>query len=365
MSASAPTLIPAGTVFTAEEITDWADRGRRTLEEALTEADLLVSAPHAGAAIPAELAPYLAPELTKRLQHDFTDCTTAAIVRRWAQIDPRVVAVINPHPRMVRDPNRAKPADVVATLREALDRVAAAGRWQRVDLSGVDAIRPVTFSFFPILDVPGDADGLTRLCEDFARVAEQGLGVYERTRDALLDRMLERASDNGGRVTTLSFHDTMNTTTTPEGAVVVARDPKDRLPAVVALSNRGDAEGESRGDDDRPTMAPARLRALAEAHRRGFEVAAADDVLLNQPYLGSQEIVAARARFADFHAAHPGSGVVTDAVQAEFLREFLLGERATAQIQRPGTDWPAAAPEQVDRVAQACKRAWADFRSGS
>lgn len=369
MTAEAPTLIPAGTSFTADDITFWADRDRRSLDEAIDEADLVVSCPHSGAAIPEELAGYLAPELTRRLQHDFSDCSTAAIVRRWAQIDPRIVYVENPHPRMVRDPNRAKPADVVATLREAIERVRAAGAWNPVDLTGVDAIRPVTFSFFPILRLPDTAEELERLCADFAAVAERGLGVYERTRDELLERFLEAktaqaAAGRPAAVTTLSFHDTMNTTTTPDGAVNVARQPKDRLPAVVALSNRGDVDGESRDvDGDAPTMDPSRLRALAAAHREGFAVGDPDAVLLNAPYLGSQEIIQARARFQAYHAEHPASPVTTDAVQAEFLREFLLGAAATAQIHSPGTGWPEADPAQVDAIAQACRRSWDVYRA--
>ena len=63
--------------------------------------------------------------------------------------DPRIVAVVNPHPRMVRDPNRPRPYDIRTQLRAAFERVAAAGPMNRVDLAGVDPIRPVTFSFFP------------------------------------------------------------------------------------------------------------------------------------------------------------------------------------------------------------------------
>lgn len=183
-------LIPAGTVFTAEQITHYATPDERSLEQAIAEADLLVSTPHSGAAIPAEIAEFLAPTLTKRLQYDYSDVATAAIVRRWAEIDPRIIAVINPHPRLIRDPNRAKPADVGGDLSTAIARVRDAGPWQAVDLSGVDAIRPVTFSFFPILEVPESATEVSRLVQTFVATAEQGLGVYERTRDDLTERFL-------------------------------------------------------------------------------------------------------------------------------------------------------------------------------
>lgn len=367
MTSAALSFILAGTTFAADEITFWADREGRSLEQAIAEADLLVSCPHAGAAIPAELAEWLAPELTRRLQFDFTDYSTATIVRRWAEIDPRVVVVENPHPRMVRDPNRAKPDDVVATLREAVERVAAAGQWNQVDLTGVDAIRPVTFSFFPILRVPESPEELERLCTDFGEAGERGVDVYEHTRDELIDRFLtvksaQAAEAGGSRFTTLSFHDTMNTTTTPEGAVNVVREAKDRLPAVVALSNRGDIKGEERTPKDRPTMGSERLRTLAAAHRDGFAVSDPKSVQLNQPYLGSQEIIQAQDRFAAFHIEHPESLLVTDAVQAEFLREFLLGATATAELQTPGDGWPEADPTHIDAIAQACKASWDRYR---
>lgn len=356
-------LIPAGHTFSPEEITVYANPESRTLDEAIADADVLISAPHAGAAIPEELAPFLSPELTRRLQYDFTDVATNAIVRRWASIDPRVIAVVNPHPRLVRDPNRAKPADIAGDLATAIERTREAGPWQKVDLSGVDAIRPVTFSFFPILEVPTDDAALKQLVSTFVEVGERGLGVYERVRDELMERMLQHAIDTSGRFTRLSFHDTMNTTTTREGAVSVPRDEKDRLPNVVALSNRGGARGESRDPADPPTMNPARLRTLAEAHRAGFRVAHAGDVALNKPYLGSQEIISARARFVEAADDAARTGAELDAVQAEFLREFLLGDAAASVLHEPGTDWITEDPTHVDEIAQACKRAWDLYRA--
>ena len=356
-------LIPAGTVFTPERITHYADPDSRSLDEAIAHADLLVTTPHSGAAIPEELTEFLSPALTRRLQYDFSDVATAAIVRRWAEIDPRIVAVINPHPRLVRDPNRRKPADVRADLATAIERVREAGPWQRVDLSGVDAVRPVTFSFFPILEIPETEAGLERLVDAFAETAERGLGVYERTREALTERFVARGLERGGSFTRLSFHDTMNTTTTRDGAVSVERAAADRLPRVVALSNRGDANGEERDPADPPTMDPAALRALADAHRTGFEVSEPSDVLLNQPYLGSEEILAAGTRFRELRSDAAAAGLRLGAVQAEFLREYLLGPAAAAELREPGTDWVAEDPAHIDAVAHACKRAWDAFRA--
>lgn len=368
MSNEALDLIPAGTVFTPEQITHYANADARTLDEAIADADLLVATPHSGAAIPEEVAEFLSPALTRRLQYDFTDVATASIVRRWAEIDPRIVAVINPHPRLVRDPNRKKPEDVRADLTAAIERVRAAGAWNKVDLTGVDAIRPVTFSFFPILEVPKTEAELQRLVDTFAETAEQGLGVYERTREALTERFIAQGLKRGGTFTRLSFHDTMNTTTTRDGAVNVARAEADRLPPVVSLSNRGDAQGEARSDaapGDLPTMDPAALRALADAHREGFRVANHDDVLLNKPYLGSEEIRAGGAHFHELGAKAAAAGLRLGAVQAEFLREYLLGDAAVAVLHEPGTEWIEEDPAHIDEIAHACKRAWDAFREAS
>ncbi|MBH0130582.1 N-formylglutamate amidohydrolase [Salinibacterium sp. NK8237] len=365
---ASPTLIPAGTHFTAADITFYADPENRTLNEALSEADLLVSCPHSGAAIPEELSEFLAPEFTRRLQFDFSDVSTSAVVRRWAEIDPRIVYVENPHPRMIRDPNRAKPSDLAGSLAAALERVRAAGPYQPVDLSGVDAVRPVTFAFYPLLLVPQDEAQLRHLTDTFAAVAERGLGVYERTRDELRARFIAikleqaRTSAQPHHFTALSFHDTMNHTAARDGAVCVARAPKDRLPQIVALSNRGDNEGDPRGDEP-VTMAPVTLRRLADAHRTAFGAHSPSDVGLNIPYLGGQEIIDAAAHFERVREDAETAGLSLSAVQAEFLREYLLGENNTAILSQPGTGWVAPAPEHVDRVARACKAAWDSFHA--
>lgn len=368
-----PVLIPAGKVFTPEEITFYQGKGTRTLEQAMAEADLLVSCPHSGDAVPEELAPFLAPEFTHRLQFDYSDRTTGPVVRAWAELDPRVIYVENPHPRLLRDPNRAKPDDLAAQLREAFERVRAAGTWNKVDLTGVDTIRPVTFSFFPLLRVPGSNAELAALVTAFEQVAERGLGVYEATRDALRHAMLDaaakraEASGTDQTITALSFHDTMNRTTTRDGAVNVEREPKDRLPDVVALSNRGDAQGNRRGTET-VTMAPEQLRTLAECHRIGFHVDDPAAVALNTPYLGSQEIIAAGEEFraltdSTFSVA-AGAGVVkVGAVQAEFLREYLLGERAATELTLPGTGWPEEDKAWTATLARHCKASWDEFRA--
>ncbi|MFT2815750.1 N-formylglutamate amidohydrolase [Leifsonia sp. A12D58] len=379
MTDATPLLIPAGTVFTPDDLTFYQDRDSRSLDEAISTADVLVSCPHSGAAIPAELARFLAPEFTRRLQFDFSDQSTSPIVRRWAEIDPRIVYVENPHPRMIRDPNREKPADLRATLGEAFARVEAVGRGVRTDLSGVDAVRPVTFSFYPLLKIPHSEAELNDLADTFTEVATHGLGVYESTRDALIERFVEAklgaAADKGAALsgtttfTTLSFHDTMNHTTTPDGAVNVDRPEADRLPRVVALSNRGDADGDPRVDAagvaQPVTMQPDRIRSLADAHRAGFAVDLPDDVALNKPYLGSYEIIKAGARFRELQPQADAVGLILAAVQAEFLREFLLGEANAATLMKPGSGWVTPDAEHVDRIAHACKASWDLFRDAA
>ncbi|MDR2255901.1 MAG: N-formylglutamate amidohydrolase [Arthrobacter sp.] len=367
---STPALIPAGTCFTPEDLIFYADQERRSLEQALAEADLIVTCPHSGSAAPHEVARHLVPEYTRRLQFDYTDLSTAPIVRRWAQIDPRVIYVENPHPRLVRDPNRAKPEDVKATLREAFERVHAAGPLQRVDLSGVDAIRPVTFSFHPLFNEPESEAEWDALLADFEAAGALGVDVYEDTRRSLLRRWFGVHQGLGTRtpLTTLSFHDTMNTTTRPDGAVVVERAEADRLPAVVSLSNRGTAAGEPRGDAapfDGVTMDPRRLRALASAFRDSFSEgfgAAPQDVSLNQPYLGSQEIIEARDTVGIGRRTRE-AGPLIDAVQAEFLREFLMGQAAVERLHSPGTTWPSTDEERVDAIARCCRAAWDAYRA--
>ncbi|WP_336660452.1 N-formylglutamate amidohydrolase [Leucobacter sp. USHLN153] len=369
MSASNIDLIPAGTVFSAVDIIHYADPDMRDLDQAIAEADLLVTVPHATAAIPEELAEFLAPELTRRMQFDFSDAGAASVAIRWAQIDPRVVVVVNPHSRLVRDPNRPMPVDLRGDLGRAFERVRAAGASggsdsQPVDLSGVDAVRPVSFSNVPILRAPESDEQLDRLAHALLSVAEGGVDIYEATCVELTRRFIEHAKQEGGAFTRLSFHDSANARLTPAGAIEEIRDDEHLMPAVVTLSNRGDAHGEQR-DPSKPLTMPAEaLRRLAAAHRAGFEVSAPEAVLLNQPYRGGDEIVAAAAHFhsvAD-RAAEAGERLVLGAVQAEFSRDYVLGPGALEELRAAGTSWVDEDRERIDIIAYASKRAWDEFR---
>ena len=170
----------------------------------------------------------------------------------------------------------------------------------------------------------------------------------------------------------LSIHDTMNHTARPDGAVCLERDPKDRLPAVVALSNRGDGRGELRSIDtdglradiDVPTLDGAWLRSIGTAYRRAFDAHAADDIGYNRPYLGGYETQVAGPRLRALAArsvVRSADGITRTlhlgAWQNEFLREFLLGPEATAAMMEPGTEWVPVPDERVHWLAERLKAA--------
>ena len=78
--------IPAGTTFGRDDMVFFAGKGERVLDDVLEEIDLIVTGPHASAAFPEEMAPFVDGRLTRRLQYDFTDVSTSPVARRWAEI---------------------------------------------------------------------------------------------------------------------------------------------------------------------------------------------------------------------------------------------------------------------------------------
>jgi len=384
--------IPSGTVFGAGEMLFHRDLPERPLDEILADVDLIVTGPHASAAFPEEVAPWIDARLTRRLQRDFTDLSTSPMARRWVQLDPHVLYIENPHPRAVRDANRARPADLGETLREAFQRIREAGE-SSPKLSGVDAIRPVTFGLRPVLIEPADDAGWAAMIGAFATAGANGVDAYEALRDRVIDRAIEvklrrlaqidpasvTAADWRGATTllTLSLHDTMNHTAAPNGAIDRERLPQDRLPNVVALSNRGDhnadprasADGSMLAPIDVPSCRPRTARALAQAQRAAFSAAEPGDVVFNAPYLGGYETQVAGVRLREIEPCAvvrtPDGGqarLELGAFQFEYLREFLLGPEATAALMAPGTDWPEIAPDHVDRIARGMAHAHDHFR---
>ena len=362
MSFVGPDWIAAGTRFGIDDMVFFRDKGVRDLDDVLAEIDVVVTGPHATAAFPAELQPFVDPSLTQRLQYDFSDWSTSPIARRWAAIDEHVLYIEDPHPRAVRDANRPKPADLLAGLREAFDRLAAEPDG-RPSLGGVDAVRPVTFGYLPVLRRPQDDAEWDALGAALHSAGALGVDEYERVRDSLIERVVEaRMRQHGGgealiHVDVLSIHDTMNTTARPDGAVCLERTPEDRLPELVALSNRGDALGERREGAEPTSMPAARLRAIGEAYRQAFEVPAGH-VAYNRPYLGGHETQLAGPRLVELQQGPLRLG----AWQNEFLREFLLGPAACAEMTSPGGRWVPAPEERVHDIATRLAAAHAAVR---
>ena len=372
--------IPEGTVFGERELTWYSGRDERDLDDALADIDLIVTGPHAAAAFPEEMAPFVDLGLTRRLQFDFTDVSTSPVGRRWAEIDPHVLYIEDPHPRAVRDANRPRPDDILVDLRGAFARLEAAPG-ERPSLTGVDAIRPVTFGYLPVLRKPVDDTEWDQLGTAFTKAGKQGVDPYERIRDSLIQRVIEAKMsrlasidpasatveewNSATHLDVLSLHDTMNHTAQPDGAICVERKPADRLPQVVALSNRGDANGEYRAasairsEIDVPTMRPARMRAIGQAYRMVFDAHGPDDVAYNRPYLGGHETQLAGPMLRELEprcVVRTGNGppraLELGAWQNEFLREFLLGDDAVNHLRQPGVDWVLPPDDRVQWLAE-------------
>ncbi len=385
--------ISAGRAFDVDDIVYYEAKGRRPLDDVLAEIDLVVTGPHASAAFPEEMAPFVDKGLTRRLQFDFTDVSTSPVGQRWASIDPHVLYVENPHPRAVRDANRPRPADLGAVLREAFGRLRSAGETQRPSLTGVDAVRPVTFGYLPVFDEPRDEASWSALVDALTTAGSFGVDVYERVRDELIARTLDAklgrlASLDPSSMTVsewrsatslfvLSLHDTMNHTARSDGAICLERPPADRLPNVVAMSNRGGPDGSIRpsatstllDDAGLPSMDAPTLRALGRAYRWAFDAHEPEDVAFNRPYLGGHETTtvgpwlrerAARAVVAGVDGV--GVELHLGAWQNEFLREFLLGPDAVAHLMEPGGDWVMPPDDRVDWLAGRLKAAHDHYR---
>jgi hypothetical protein len=389
--------IPEGTRFGESEMTYFVGHGERDIDEALAGIDLILTGPHAAAAFPAELQPFVDVRFTKRLQYDFTDVSTSPVARRWAEIDPHVLYVEDPHPRAVRDANRARPVDLVAGLREAFERLDEDAPTKRPSLAGVDAVRPVTFGYLPVYTRPRTDSEWNELGNALTAAGDLGIDQYERVRDDLIDRVIEAKLrrlatldpatcpvaewNSATTLDVLSFHDTMNHTARPDGAVCLERQPVDRLPQIVALSNRGDAVGEViesdaatlRHDEGVTTMRPAHLRAIGNAYRIAFDAWGADDVAYNRPYIGGYETTTAGPKLRSIEplavvrpkGSQPRS-LRLGAFQNEFLREFLLGPESTEHLMQPGTDWVYPPDDRVDWLAERLRhahdlvRSWGD-----
>ncbi len=226
----------------------WADQGERTLSEALAEVDLVVTSPHAATMVPAELEPWLSPTVDSGFIEQWADHLIAAVCRRWAQIDPAVIYLENPHPWFVFEPN----------------------------------ITPGVYR--PLVD---DFESAAR-AETISTVKSRGADVYARARQSILENLQRMtAGSPPGTIATVSVHDSI--------------DFRGQS-GLLGLSNRGDSAGNSRPEDPNVTMEPERLRLLADSHRTGLRVSSHDQVALNRPRIGGYEIVDAARRFPQIDA---------------------------------------------------------------
>lgn len=341
----------AGRRFTVEELVHWRGKHQRSLETAIKDACIVVLGPHASAAFPHELKPFVNPDLTPRRQLDFSDWLTGHLGRYWAEASDHVLFVENPHSRVVLDPNRAPSEQPMEALKTCFQRLREAG--PNADLQGVDSIRPVTFSGWPVLLEPESEQGWMALKEAWSSAAPLGAMEYLRLSTQIVDACVRRCTDVQRRLVVFSLHDTMNHKMGPDGAIDIERATADRLPSWVNLGNLGNLDGEALQESALSMDAQA-ARQMASAFSKALtaiEPGSAPAVTLNQPYKGARETQVFGARLALAGLPH-GSG----AMQIEFRRESLLGSEASDLLMSPGVDWPPIDGERLQRIAASLAR---------
>ncbi len=347
--------IESGRRYSVEELVFW--QGQQTLAEVAARIDTIVLGPHASAAFPLELKPFIAAELSLRKQCDFSDCITASLGRAWAQADAHTVYIENPVSRLVLDANRAPPERPMDGLREFYRRMARQRAGEAVSFAGVDAVRPVTFAGEAVLLEPDSEAQWLALGQAMSDAAARTVAVYRAACEAVLQAVLaQRPADAALRV--ISLHDTMNTKMRADGAIVMERAPEDRLPNWANLGNRGDDQGDAVGEP--VTLAGSELRRIAQAWGATLGLSAEAqrrELLLNHPYKGAYETLHFGARLRAL--GQPAVG----ALQLEFRREALLGPAALARLQAPGEDWPAPDETHIGAIAAALAQAGQALRS--
>merc|ERR1711879_175660 len=190
--------------------------------------------------------------------------------------------------------------------------------------------------------------------------AALGPKVYEAARDRVLE--LVRAARPNGPLTVIGFHDMNNEKMRPDGALVVERPEKDRMPSFCNFGNQGDFVGNALDGKDVLMPGPD-IRCIAKAWAEAFGVGAEQDFLqpkehaymepvsFNRPYPGGHEV-------RDWAKRLPSSVEARNAVfQVEFSRSFLLGSAAAQQLRDPGDFWPCTDKEHVAWVADKLKEA--------
>ncbi len=342
------TWIEAGRRFGFDDLVFWRGKPATKFAAVAGRIDTVVFGPHASAAFPAELRPFVSPALTRRKQYDYSDVITSAVGRAWAEADDRVVYVENPHSRLVMDPNRSPITDAGPGLREFFARLARQRAGEKIGFGGVDTVRPVTFSGETVLLEPDSDAGWDALIATLNRCAEQGPNAYAAVRDEVVEQVLA-ARPSGQALHVLSLHDTMNTQMREDGAITRERPVADRLPAVANFGNRGDARGEK--EQDEISISATEARRVVAAYAAAWGVTDEASVTLNAPYKGAYETVLWGGRLRALGELQVGM------LQVEFLRETLLGPRATAELHQAGEGWPAVdqahLAEVVGRLVEA------------
>jgi hypothetical protein len=385
--------IPEGKTFGFDDLVFYRGKGEVPFAEVAPRIDLILTGPHATAAIPRELEPFLEPGLTQRQQHDFSDMTTSDLCKRWVEVDEHAVYIEFPHHRMLFDPNRDWPSDPEAGLREFFDRHDAKTRGESVSFNGVDSIRPISFSGVPFLRRPADDAEWRALMAVVTDLGNRGAKPYATVRDDVISRVFEAkcahlhaldldaasvADFNSARMLHVQcVHDTMNATVGPDGAVDHDKPEADWLPRIVSLGNRGDERGEPRPPAvggllplvDVPIIDAGQFRSLQQALAFAFEVPheQLDDALaLNSPYLGAFECqqIGRLLRTLEpqgivrHRSQEKVLSIRTGAYQAEFLRETLMGPTNVDHVRRPGTDWPETDHEHHVELTTRLKAAY-------
>lgn len=368
-SASGELLwLPLGKQHSFEDLVFWQGKSSgQTFEEVAGRFDTVVSGPHAGAAIPEELRLFVSQTLTRRKQHDYSDIITGPVGRAWAEVDPYVVFVENPHSRVVLDPNRSHEGDAEPALREFFSRL----RRQRsgeagVNFKGVDAVRPVTFSGEDVIVEPTE-DSWPQLAEALRSAAALGALAYDAALERVMEAVLAARKDQPVPLTLVCLHDTNNFKMRADGALVVERPEAERLPTLANFGNLGDATGE--GLPDTVSTAGPEMRRIAEAWSQAFGTESQDStkpashahleaISFNRPYAGGYEMQMWWKRLQE-----KGLGQCP-VYQVEFERSALLGPAAAKLVKLPGADWPAVDTEHVGTVAQKLKSAGDLLRAG-
>ncbi|CAE7353851.1 unnamed protein product [Symbiodinium natans] len=355
--------IPAGRQFRFEDLVFWQGKeSGKKFQDVAEHIDTVVLGPHASAAFPEELKPFISTSLSRRKQYDFSDVITGPVGRAWAAADSKVVFVENPHSRVVVDPNREHGIEPEAPLRQCFARL----RQDRgASLAGVDQVRPVTFSGEDVLLEPTEADW-PKLTAALKTSAAQGPLAYEAARDQVME--LVRAARVGRPLTVIGFHDTNNWKMRADGALVVERPEKDRMPPFCNFGNQGDVVGDAI-EGTTPLMPGPDLRCIARAWAEAFDQAGEQDfmkpkgfaymepVSFNRPYPGGHEV-------RDWAKRLPSCKANRNAVfQVEFARSFLLGPKAAQELREPGTSWPAVDEAHVAWIANKLKEAGDKLRA--